>query len=177
MFFISAMTLEDAKTICTWRYEAPADIYNTENSEEARQSFLDGLHFGVRERENDLLLGYVAFGPAATLEHPDFAHIYENEAYTDIALGVAPTLRGRGLGTEIFTLAMEMAADFFPGDGFRVTVAADNEPALRIYRKMGFEVIFELQAEVIYPDGEDVARTCFKNMFVMVKGNDGGDLV
>lgn len=176
MFLVEPMNLEDASTICTWRYEAPADIYNTENSEEARQSFLDGLHFSVRERENGPLLGYVALGPAAALAHPDFAHIYENEAYTDLALGVAPTLRGHGLGTEIFTLAMEMAAEFFPEDGFRVTVASDNAPALRIYRKMGFEVIFELQAEIIYSDGEDVERTCSKNMFVMVRENEGGDL-
>ena len=169
MFFVEPMNEMDAAVICTWRYEAPADVYNTENSEEACASFLDGLHFSFREGENAPLLGYVAFGPAAALAHPDFVHIYENEAYTDIALGLAPDQRGRGLGTKIFTRAMEMAADFFPGDGFRVTVAADNVPALRIYRKMGFEVIFELQAEIIYPDYEDVERTCVKQMYVMVK--------
>lgn len=170
MFFVEPMNAEDAAAICTWRYEAPADIYNTENSEEAWASFIDGLHFSVRERENGPLLGYIAFGLAATLAHPDFVHIYENEAYTDIALGLAPDRRGRGLGTEIFTLAMEMAADFFPGDGFRVTVAADNEPALRIYRKMGFEIVFDIEAEIVYPDSDDVERTCVKKMYVMVKG-------
>ncbi len=170
MFFISEMTPEDAGCICTWRYEVPTDIYNTENSEEARASFLDGLHFSVRVNEASPLLGYIAFGPAATLEHPDFVHIYENEAYTDIALGLAPEQRGQGLGTEIFTLALQMAEEFFPGDGFRVTVAADNEPALRIYRKMGFEVIFDLQAEIVYPDAENIECTCQKRMYVMVKG-------
>ncbi|MBR5280873.1 MAG: GNAT family N-acetyltransferase [Clostridia bacterium] len=170
MFFVEPMTLEDAKTICTWRYEAPADIYNTENSEEAWDSFMDELHFSVRDRENGPLLGYIAFGPAATLAHPELMHIYENEAYTDIALGLDPARRGKGLGTEIFTLAMEMAGESFPEDGFRVTVAADNEPALRIYRKMGFEVICDLQAEIIYPDFDEVERTCRKNIYVMVKG-------
>ncbi len=170
MLYAEPMSAEDAGVICTWRYEAPADIYNTENSEEARQSFMDGCHFSVRREGDDALLGYIAFGPAATLEHPDFVHIYENEAYTDIALGLAPTRRGRGLGTEIFALALQMAEEFFPGDGFRVTVAADNEPALRIYGKMGFEVVFDLQAEIIYPDFEDVERTCQKQLYVMVKG-------
>lgn len=169
MLFVSEMMPRDAQEICTWRYEAPADIYNTENSEEARTSFMDGWHYAVRDEEDGPLLGYVAFGPAATLEHPDLMHIYENEAYTDIALGVAPEARGRGLGTEIFTLALQMASDFFPGDGFRVTVAADNAPALRIYGKMGFEVIFDLEAEIVYSDAEDVERTCKKQMYVMVK--------
>lgn len=169
MLFVSEMTPRDAREICTWRYAAPADVYNTENSEEARKSFMDGLHFSVRDLEKGPLLGYIALGPAATLEHPDLMHIYENEAYTDIALGLAPEKRGLGLGEKIFTIALQMAEECFPGDGFRVTVAADNEPALRIYRKMGFEVIFDLQAEIIYPDFEDVERTCQKQMYVMVK--------
>ncbi len=169
MFFVSGMTPEDAALICTWRYEPPVDIYNTENSAEARASFMDGLHFSIREQSDGPLVGYVAFGPAAALAHPDFVHIYDNEAYTDIALGLAPDQRGQGLGTKIFTRAMEMAAEFFPGDGFRVTVAADNVPALRIYRKMGFEVIFDLQAEIIYPNCDDVECTCVKQMYVMVK--------
>ena len=169
MFFVSEMTPEDAALICTWRYEPPVDIYNTENSAEARASFMDGLHFSIREQDDGPLVGYVAFGPAAALAHPDFVHIYDNEAYTDIALGLAPDQRGQGLGTKIFTLAMEMAAEFFPDDGFRVTVAADNTPALRIYRKMGFEVIFDLQAEIIYPNCDDVECTCVKKMYVMVK--------
>ena len=170
MLFVTEMTPEDAGMICTWRYEAPADIYNTENTEEARQSFLDGWHYAVRDCEDGPLVGYIALGPAAALAHPDFMHIYENEAYTDIALGVAPDLRGRGLGTEIFACAMEMASECFPEDGFRVTVAADNEPALRIYCKMGFDVIFELTVEIVYPDVDDVECTCRKNVFVMVKG-------
>lgn len=169
MLFISEMTPEDATVICSWRYEAPADIYNTEDTEDARLSFVDGWHYAVRQEEAGPLLGYIAFGLAATLAHPDFVHIYENEAYTDIALGVAPEKRGTGLGTEIFTLAIEMAAEFFPGDGFRVTVAADNEPALRIYRKMGFEIVFDIEAEIVYPDYDNVERTCQKQMYVMVK--------
>lgn len=170
MFYVSEMNARDAAIICGWRYDAPADIYNTEDSEEARASFLDDLHFSVREREDGPLLGYIAFGPAAALAHPELMHIYENEAYTDIALGLDPDKRGKGLGKKIFTLAMEMGSEFFPGDGFRVTVAADNEPALRIYRKMGFEVIFDLNVEIIYPDFHDVESTCRKNVFVMVKG-------
>lgn len=169
MFYISEMNEQDAATICTWRYPEPASVYNTEDTEESRASFLDGLHFSVRLEEGTPLLGYIAFGPAATIAHPDFMHIYENEAYTDIALGLAPSACGLGLGTKVFQTALDLAGEFFPGDGFRVSVAADNRAALGIYRKMGFKTLHTLQAEIIYPDEYNVERTCRKDILVMVK--------
>ncbi len=166
---VTPMTADDAQVICTWRYPAPMDIYNTEDTLETRDSFLDGLHFSVRVAENAPLLAYIAFGPAATLQHPDFMHIYEDETYTDIALGLDPMQIGRGLGTQVFALALELASECFPGDGYRVSVASDNAPALRIYGKMGFEPTHELSAEIVYPDGDNAERTCRKTVLVMAK--------
>ena len=161
------MTEEYAREICTWRYEAPYDVYNAENSEESVESFLEGLHYAVTDEEGRLEAFY-ALGPQAALPIKELAEIYDDEDYTDIALGVRPDLLGRGIGTEVFRMALSRADELFEGDGYRVTVAADNKRALSIYERAGFEEICSFRTEIIYPDANEEIRTKETPMLIMI---------
>lgn len=171
-FYLSEMTEAEAAEVCTWRYAPPLDVYNTEDTEESRKSFLDGLHYTVRRETSGALLAFIALGPAASLPLPELSSIYKNECYTDLALGVHPAFLGQGLGGSVFDAAIKLSAEFFPGDGWRVTVAEDNPAALRIYCRRGFEEICSFCTEIIYPDGLDRLCTASKKMLVMVKEAD-----
>ena len=56
-------------------------------------------------------------------------------------------------------LFVKLCANFFPEDGFRVTVAKDNARAMSIYRRFGFSTIAEFTAEVVYPSNSGTILT------------------
>jgi ribosomal protein S18 acetylase RimI-like enzyme len=82
---------------------------------------------GLRERE-----ALVAVG--AVIRNPDGSgHLR--------AVTVAPHARGRGLGR---SLSVALTRQALRGPGIAsLGVYADNEPALRIYRQLGYEVVHE----------------------------------
>ena len=165
--YIRKMTRADAETVCSWRYEGLREVYNTEKSEESIREFLDGTHFALSRKFGGPIEAFINLGPMATVPVPEAADIYRDESYTDIALGLAPELCGKGLGRTVVLAAMELAAYYFPGDGFRVTVAPDNAPALSIYRALGFGPIAGFDAEVIYPDNNETIRTKVLHMEIL----------
>ena len=158
-FYSRRMTAADAAEVCRWRYRGRQEIYNTEDSPESVRSFLDGWHFALSRKYGGGIEAFVCFGESAALPLPELAHIYRDESFTDIALGLRPDLCGKGLGKSVAEAAMQLACSFFPDDGFRVTVAENNLPAQRVYRALGFEAIASFRAEVIYPDNKGIIRT------------------
>lgn len=86
-----------------------------------------------------------AFVPGDRLEHlKDFYDArVENSWYLD-ALAVNPEFRGKGIGTELIGLVKAKARD----KGYRtlsLITFADNETALRVYRRAGFERAREVE--------------------------------
>jgi len=97
------------------------------------QAFRDELAAGyyyVAARDGERLVGY---GGIALVAGPPMA---EAEVHT---LGVHPDVQGRGVGRRLLTELLGYA------DGLAVAVflevRTDNEPALALYRSVGFEVI------------------------------------
>jgi ribosomal protein S18 acetylase RimI-like enzyme len=166
-FYSRRMTKADAAAVCRWRYGGRQEIYNTEDTPESVRSFLDGWHFALSRRFGGEIEAFVCFGESAALPLPELAHIYRDESFTDMALGLRPELCGKGLGQSVAAAAMELANSFFPDDGFRVTVAKDNAPAQRIYRALGFETLASFSAEVIYPDSGGNIRTRMTDMEIL----------
>lgn len=81
------------------------------------------------------------FIPGVRLEHiQDFyAARVENSWYLD-AIAVNPEFRGKGIGTELIGLVKAIGWD----KGYRtlsLITFADNEPAMRVYRSIGFETV------------------------------------
>lgn len=56
-------------------------------------------------------------------------------------LGLAPEIRGRGLGRRILAEVLQEVAERGPGGVVRLGVDLRNEPAARLYRNAGFRVV------------------------------------
>lgn len=63
---------------------------------------------------------------------------YIDDRTPELALGVMPAHRGRGVGTELLRLLVDAAHTCVPG--ITLTVRAGN-PAMRLYERVGFRVL------------------------------------
>ena len=68
-FTCTLMSEEDARAICSWRYEGQYAVYNLGNIEDAVKEMLDrrSPHYAVRDERGELV-GFYAFGSSATVE-------------------------------------------------------------------------------------------------------------
>ena len=72
-------------------------------------------------------------------EDSAFAQLRETEAgeyYLD-SVGVLPEHRGKGIGT----LFLDYIASKYPGALFRLEVEGENEAAVHVYKKCGFDIL------------------------------------
>ncbi len=123
--------------IVQWRYESPYDIYNLEDSDETINYLLDtqyNLH-AMRD-ENGELLGFCSFGVDGQVPGGDYA-----ADALDIGMGICPDLTGKGRGGDFVAALLDFAQLRFDPFAFRVTIAAFNQRAQRVWEKNGFEPI------------------------------------
>ncbi|WP_068274877.1 ribosomal protein S18-alanine N-acetyltransferase [Aldersonia kunmingensis] len=116
----------------------------------AFQSELAGLHthyFAARD-EDGKLLGYAGIALLGTADDP------ESEVHT---IAVDPAEHRSGTGTALL-LAMLDEADRHGGPVF-LEVRTDNEPAIELYRKYGFEVL-GVRKRYYQPSGADAYTMC-----------------
>ena len=56
----------------------------------------------------------------------------------DLGMGVAASARGAGVGQALLAAAMDLADNWLQVRRTEITVYVDNEPAIALYRKLGF---------------------------------------
>lgn len=126
-----------ARETLTWRYEPPHDFYNPDpaKADESVQAFLDprNAYHAITDDDGDLV-GYCCFGLDARVPGGD----YSADAL-DVGLKMRPDLTGQGRGLGFVTAILDFARQIFAPRAFRVTVAAFNRRATRVYEKAGFE--------------------------------------
>ena len=132
------MTEEYAVCISRWQYPTPYEIYSMKANEDEVDQLMNGLHVAVLD-DQEKLVGFVAFGWAAQVRGEASEHIYQDESYSDIALGLRPKLCDKGLGIQLVKCAISFIKELFPEDGVRLTVREDNARAIRVYRRAGFQ--------------------------------------
>ncbi len=123
-----------AREIVQWRYEPPYDIYNLDDSSETINYLLDAQYnfHAIRDANGDLA-GFCSFGVDAQVPGGD----YGADAL-DIGMGIRPDLTGQGHGSDFVAAALNFAQRKFNPDAFRVTIAAFNQRAQRVWEKNGF---------------------------------------
>jgi ribosomal-protein-alanine N-acetyltransferase len=89
-------------------------------------------------------------------------HLYEEFHLANIAID--PDYRGMGLGEFLFDYTLQLAGKEMY---YILEVRVNNLPALKLYQKKGFSILFTRKN--YYPDGEDA--------FVMVKQMKSGDIL
>ncbi|MUL35513.1 GNAT family N-acetyltransferase [Gloeocapsopsis dulcis] len=136
MFAFHLIDESNARAILSWRYQPPYDFYNNSDEDTGLIQYL--LHpqnnfYSILD-ENSELVAYCSFGQDGQVSGGDYC----DEAL-DIGFGIRPDLTGRGKGAEYANAVLEFADTLFKPKTFRVTIAAFNKRALRVWQKLEFE--------------------------------------
>jgi len=127
------MTKEYAGIISGWKYGGAYSIYD--ESEENIDGFMNGAHFACTDASGELI-GYFCFGEDARIPTVE-ENVYDDN-FIDIGLGLKPDLCGRSLGLTFLKKGLQHARDIYGATSFRLTVAAFNERAIKVYERAGF---------------------------------------
>ncbi len=122
------MSQAEAHAIAAWRYDPPYDFYDATGDPDDLAELLDprrrgGTYFSALD-EGGALVGFFQF------ERKDCS--------VEVGLGLRPDLTGKGLGLGYMLAGLEFARRRFDPEGFRLSVAAFNERAIRVYERAGF---------------------------------------
>jgi len=118
-----------AQAIAAWHYEGIYSFYDMRQDPEDLAELLDpsnwkDKYFAVLD-ENSTLAGFFSFDK-------------EEDALV-IGLGLCPDCTGRGLGQAFMEAGLAFAVQRFGPTAFRLSVAAFNRRAIRLYEKVGFK--------------------------------------
>lgn len=133
MFTLRPLTAADAHDIADWRYPEPYAFYDTAADPEDLAELLDvdgwapGSHFGAWDDAPDgaPLAGFFTFEQAET-------------GVVDVGLGMRPDRTGLGQGERFVHDGLAFARRRFAPRQFTLAVAAFNERAITVYRRVGF---------------------------------------
>lgn len=137
-YIIKHLEVKEAKEILKWKYEEPYSIYSFTESEEELEELMDGSYYSVKN-ENGTLIGYYCYGKSAQVPAGNEYGIYNNTEFLDFGLGMRPDFTGQGSGGEFVLQGINYAKEKFNAKNIRLTVAAFNERAVRVYEKNGFK--------------------------------------
>jgi RimJ/RimL family protein N-acetyltransferase len=149
-FTLGPITRADAEEVSRWRYGGPYSMYDGDPA--SVPSLLDPrFRYHSVYDECGGLAGYFCFGEDARVAAGRQLGVYEREPALDVGLGMHPNLTGRGLGAEFVLAGLRFAEETYSPPAFRLTVAAANRRAIRVYERVGFEVVEAFGAGT--PDG------------------------
>lgn len=142
----SIATIQDRDTImalyracgtlpgCTWSDEYPTDIIFDEDISTGRLFCL---------RESGIIIGAVSIGKIDELSDARIPWKEKAERHCELArIGILPELTGHGLGKLLLNHAIEVAkcGGF---ESIRIIVSPENEAALALYDRVGFQTVSE----------------------------------
>ena len=139
MYVFRRITASDAEEISRWRYPEPYATYNVNPA--SVPGLLDPRYnYHAVTGPDDELVGYFCFGADATVPAGRRLGLYDGNAL-DVGLGMRPDLTGRGLGLGFMQAGLRFAGQTFSPPAFRLTVAAFNQRAVKVYEAAGFEEV------------------------------------
>jgi len=145
------------KVISRWKYEGEYAFYNPEGPVEAEHpDQLTDRNSYVWIGSGGDILGHVSYGPDGQIPTAE-GYEYSGDAL-DIGLGLRPDLCGRGLGTGFVAQCLRFGRERYGAGRFRLTVAAFNQRAVKVYQKLGFSIESEVTHQI------------FRNKFYIMTG-------
>jgi RimJ/RimL family protein N-acetyltransferase len=128
---------QHARAFVNWQYEPPYDIYNCPPEEIG-----DAVHYNIDPvnnvyamlDQNEELIGYCSYGRDAQIPDGDYS-----EEAMDIGMMIKPELTGQGLGAKFAEDVINNGVGKYAPKKLRVTIAAFNKRARRVWEKNGFQ--------------------------------------
>lgn len=127
-----AMTGAAAYAICRWRHPPPYDLYDFRCGDE-EILLAPELAYHRIEDAAGRLCGFACFGEDARVIGGRYS-----ENALDIGLGMRPDRTGRGEGYAFVAAILEHGRRLYGPMTLRLSVAAFNERAASVYRRLGF---------------------------------------
>jgi RimJ/RimL family protein N-acetyltransferase len=124
-----------AQKILHWRYAPPYDLYNLDDPQEVNYLVDPQNSFYQMRGEGGELVGFCSFGKDGQVPGGN----YSLDAL-DIGMGMHPDLTGAGRGSTFASAVLEFALDRYRPSAFRVTIAAFNQRAQRVWEQQGFQL-------------------------------------
>jgi [ribosomal protein S18]-alanine N-acetyltransferase len=158
-FTLKPITPSDARAISHWRYEEPYSIYDGDPTSVDALLQPRFAYHSVYDARGELT-GYFCFGEDAQVAAGKRLGVYEVEPALDVGLGMRPDLTGRGLGEEFVHAGLRFAREVYSPPAFRLTVAAFNRRAIRVYERAGFETVETFGAPTLGAGKEWLLMRC-----------------
>jgi [ribosomal protein S18]-alanine N-acetyltransferase len=130
------MTTEAARSILSWRYGEPYELYNADpaNLIDDLAALTDPAYrYYAIYGEDGSLVAFCCFGEDAQVRGGDYA-----APALDVGVGMRPDLTGRGQGAALIRDVLVWGQQAFGPTAFRCTVAAFNKRAQKACRQNGF---------------------------------------
>jgi ribosomal-protein-alanine N-acetyltransferase len=125
---IRQMLQTHAEEIVRWHYDPPYAFHDADaDAGDLAMLFDPEIRKGTY---------FAAFGEDAALI--GFFEFRTDGDDLVVGLGMRPDLTGRGLGLAFVEAGLEFARERFEPSGFRLSVAAFNERAIKVYERAGF---------------------------------------
>ena len=126
-----------AREFVQWQYEPPYDVYNCPPEQVEKY-----IRYSIDPKNNiyamfdqtEKLIGYCSYGRDARIPGGNYS-----EDALDIGLMIKPELTGQGLGTDIASKVVQNGVNVYSPGKLRVTIAAFNKRAIRVWQKNGFK--------------------------------------
>lgn len=152
---VTPITREFAREILSWRYAPPYDSYDLVSTPETLEDDI-GYFLASENRFHQIMhdgVPIAGFSMGADGQVP--GGDYGADAL-DLGLGVRPDYTGRGLGGEIVRTVIDYAIESDAPRALRVTIAAFNTRAQRVWMREGFTEVSRFNA-----DGSDTPFIIF----------------
>jgi ribosomal-protein-alanine N-acetyltransferase len=138
MWRVEEITKEYAEIISCWQCAPPYEMYSMDGSQGVQQELLEQLYFVVLDSHH--IVGYFCLGEAAQVPAGRDTGMYKDDL-TDIGIGMRPDVTGNRLGKEFFSFVLMHAKEALGIQSFRLTVAAFNKRAIKLYETYGFQTM------------------------------------
>ncbi|MGD6847774.1 GNAT family N-acetyltransferase [Rossellomorea aquimaris] len=128
-FDFQIITQEQAEGIAyNWKYDGEYAFYDLTADEEDLAEFLDGDQRGnstYAVLDQGEMIGFYTFNEL-------------NESTIDIGLGMHPNLTGKGKGEAFTRAGVDFSIARYAPETLTLSVAAFNNRAIKVYKKVGF---------------------------------------
>ena len=143
----ASMDRASADAIAAWRYEKAYSIYDGE-ADGVRAMLNPAYRYYTITDDRSETIGFCCFGADARVR----GGAYADAGALDIGAGMRPDLTGQDRGAEFIGAILDFGRETFAPAAFRVTVAAFNERAIRVWEQAGFERVEAFRASAGGPE-------------------------